>query len=103
MSKRSTHALIFCILLAAAEGCHRTPPPKPAIDFAQDAALQTEVRALLSAEPILQDEPIEVTVEGGGILLTGKVREQKQKEKATEIVIRAGGSAPVKNELVVEG
>lgn len=103
MSRRPTQALILCALLLAAGGCHRTPPPKPAIQFSNDAALETEVRALLAAEPMLQNEPIEVAVEGGGILLTGRVHRRNQKEKATEIAIRAGGSAPVKNELIVEG
>jgi osmotically-inducible protein OsmY len=102
VSQRATQAVIFCLLLTAG-GCHRTPPPKPAADFARDAALETRVRALLSAEPVLRGEPIEVAVEEGGILLTGKVHRQEQKEKATEVAIRAGGSAPVKNELVVEG
>lgn len=99
----SIAAWIFCILLTMSAGCHRTPPPKPAVDFAQDAVLETRVRALLSAEPTLQDEPIEVAASNGNIILTGKVRRQKQKEKATEVAIRAGGGAPVKNELVVEG
>lgn len=102
MSQRAIQVLIlFSVLLVG--GCHRTPPPKPAADFAQDAALETKVRALLLAEPDLKNEPIEVNVEGGGILLRGKVHYPEQKEKATEVAVRAGGSAPVKNELVVEG
>jgi osmotically-inducible protein OsmY len=65
--------------------------------------LETKIRALFTADPDLRDEPIDVIVEGGGILLKGSVHRENQKEKATEVAIRAGGSAPVKNELVVKG
>ena len=93
--------LLFLLLMAG--GCHRNPPPRPAADFARDAAMETKVRALLSADPDLKNEAIDVNVAGGEIFLKGKVHREKQKEKATEVAIRAGGSAPVKNELVVEG
>lgn len=103
MSRRFCYIVVLCIVLAAG-GCQRpSRPPVPAADFARDAALETRVRALISSEPALQHEPIEVSVEEEGIVLKGRVRRQKQKEKATEVAIRAGGSAPVINELVVEG
>jgi len=103
MSRRLGYVLAFCIVLAAG-GCQRpSRPPVPAADFARDAALETRVRALISSEPALQHEPIEVSVEQGDIILKGRVRQQKQKEKAAEVATRAGGSAPVINELVVEG
>lgn len=84
-------------------GCNRSLPPKPEAEFIRDAAVKTKVRAFLAAEPALRNETIEVVVDGETILLRGTVRYPKQKEKATEAAVLAGGGASVKNELVVQG
>jgi osmotically-inducible protein OsmY len=84
-------------------GCRSRPPPKPSAEFARDAALETQVRAFLEAEKTLQNEPIDVVVNDGTIILRGKASGERQKEKAAEVAIRAGHGAPVKNEIIVEG
>lgn len=42
-------------------------------------------------------------IDEGKIILKGKVEREEQKERATEVAVRAGGDLPIKNEIVVQG
>lgn len=95
-------SLSFFLLLFFLAGCLREAPPKPAADVAREAALETKVRALIVAEPILSDQPIDVEVKEGAIVLSGRVAREEQKEKAAEAAARAGGDVPIKNKITVQ-
>lgn len=91
------------LLLFLPTGCLRPASPRPALEVAREAALKTKIRAFIAAEPMLDEEAIRVEVEEGKIVLKGKVAREAQKEKATEVAVRAGGDLPIKNEIVVQG
>ncbi|TAJ98491.1 MAG: BON domain-containing protein [Candidatus Manganitrophaceae bacterium] len=93
--------LIFFLVLLT--GCLREKPPRPAADVAREAALETKVRALIEADPILSDQPIEVEVNNGTVVLKGKVDREDQKEKAAEVAFRAAGDVPIQNKITVQG
>ncbi|MDC4224113.1 MAG: BON domain-containing protein [Candidatus Manganitrophus sp.] len=83
-------------------GCLRESSPKPEADVAQESALEAKVRALIAAEPTLSDQPIDIEVKEGTLVLRGKVAREKQKEKATEVAARAGGDVPIQNKITVQ-
>ncbi len=64
--------------------------------------METKARALIAAEPILFDQPVDVEVKEGAIVLSGKVAREEQKEKAAEAAARAGGDVPIKNKITVQ-
>jgi len=97
---RGLISLLFFFIFIT--GCLRESPPRPAADIAQEAALEAKVRALLAAEPTLSDQPLEVEVKEGAIVLRGKVTREEQKERAAEVAARAGGDVPIQNKITVQ-
>ncbi|MCG3115452.1 MAG: BON domain-containing protein [Candidatus Manganitrophus sp. SA1] len=95
--------MFFLSLLLLQTGCLRASSPRPAFEVAREAALETKIRAYIVAEPMLDEGAIKVEVSEGKIVLKGKVEQEAQKEKATEVVVRAGGDLPIENEIVVQG
>lgn len=94
---------VLFLLLFLPAGCLRPESPRPALEVAREAALETKIRAFIAAEPMLDQERIRVEIDEGKIILKGKVEREEQKEKATEVAVRAGGDLPIKNEIVVQG
>lgn len=94
---------VLFLLLFLPAGCLRPESPRPALEVAREAALETKIRAFIAAEPMLDEEAIRVEVEEGKIVLKGKVAREEQKEKAAEVAVRAGGDLPIENEIVVQG
>lgn len=94
---------VLFLLLFLPAGCLRPESPRPALEVAREAALETKIRAFIAAEPMLDQERVRVEIDEGKIILKGKVEREEQKEKATEVAVRAGGDLPIKNEIVVQG
>ncbi|MCG3113145.1 MAG: BON domain-containing protein [Candidatus Manganitrophus sp. SB1] len=94
--------MLFLLLFLPA-GCLRPASPRPALEVAREAALETKIRAFIAAEPMLDQERVRVEIDEGKIVLKGKVEREEQKEKATEVAVRAGGDLPIENEIVVQG
>lgn len=65
--------------------------------------METKISAFIAVEPMLNEERVRVKVDEGKIVLKGKVERKEQKEKATEIAIRAGGDLPIKMKLSFRG
>ncbi|WDT76384.1 MAG: BON domain-containing protein [Candidatus Manganitrophus sp.] len=64
--------------------------------------MKTKIHAYIAAEPMLNEEAIQVEIDEGKIILKGKVKREEQKEKATETAVRAGGDLPIANEIVIK-
>ncbi|MDC4204352.1 MAG: lmo0937 family membrane protein [Candidatus Manganitrophus sp.] len=94
---------VLFLLLFLPAGCLRPESPQPALKVAREAALETKIQAFIAAEPMLDQERVRVEIDEGKIILKGKVEREEQKEKATEVAVRAGGDLPIENEIVVQG
>ena len=66
-----------------------------------DGELTDQVRVHLANDPDVGGMNIDVNVTKGAVTLTGKVRTEKQKEKAEKVAKKVKGVASVTNQLVV--
>ena len=66
-----------------------------------DDAISDQVRLRLASDPDVGARAIEVTVNNGAVTLTGKVRNDKQKDKAGKLAKKVKGVQSVDNKLVV--
>lgn len=73
-----------------------TPTPAP---VTADDRLYDEVRNVLAYDHDVRGAAIDVIVENGAIVLRGRVRDQKAREKATKLTQKVKGVVSVKNEL----
>jgi osmotically-inducible protein OsmY len=67
-----------------------------------DDLLYDEVRRKLAVDTLVKGGAIDVRVQQGVVTLRGKVKAQKQKNKAESITKKVKGVSKVVNELVVE-
>jgi len=67
-----------------------------------DRKLQKQVAAALHANPYLDDEHINVSVEGGVVVLSGRVFDDWDMRKALRTARRASGASPVVDSLSIE-
>ena len=67
-----------------------------------DAALAGEVRSRVAADPVLRNEPIEVSALGGTISLRGKVSSRTARSSAGQLVRAVAGVMAVNNLLKVK-
>jgi|SRR5271154_6525059 hyperosmotically inducible periplasmic protein len=66
-----------------------------------DDAISDQVRLRLAGDPDVGARAIEVGVSHGAVTLTGKVRSEKQKDKAGKLTKKVKGVQSVDNKLVV--
>ncbi len=66
-----------------------------------DGELTDQVRVHLANDPDVGGMNIDVNVTKGAVTLTGKVRTEKQKEKAEKVAKKVKGVVSVTNQLVV--
>jgi osmotically-inducible protein OsmY len=88
--KRLITALLLCVLSIA---------PLVAQGNPDDDRIYDEVRRKLADDADVKGGALDVTVTKGAIVLKGRVRDAKAKEKATRIVKRVKGVTTVDNEL----
>lgn len=68
--------LFFFLVPILFTGCLPAPSPRPALEVAREAALETKIRAYIAAEPTLDEEAIKVKVNDGKIILKGEVERE---------------------------
>ena len=66
-----------------------------------DDQIYDQVRRKLASDPVVKGGALEVEVQDGVVTLRGKVREEKQKNKAGRITKKVKGVKQVINELVI--
>jgi hyperosmotically inducible protein len=69
---------------------------------AADDRIYNQVRMKLASDPTVKGGGIEVNVEGGVVTLTGKVRQDKQRQKAENLTRKVKGVKTVINQLRVD-
>ncbi len=89
--------LLSCLLLILAA------PTTSAQDEPSDALLSDLLRLELASDPDVRGGTLQVKVEDGVVTLQGRVRDEKAREKATEIAEDVEGVTEVKNELKLVG
>ena len=68
-------------------------------DQPSDDRLYDEVRQVLTFDTDVRGAAIEVVVKNGDVVLRGRVRDEKAREKATKLAKKVKGVKSVKNEL----
>ncbi len=68
-------------------------------DQASDDRVYDEVRQILTFDADVRGAAIEVVVKNGDVVLRGRVRDEKAREKATKLAKKVKGVNSVKNEL----
>jgi osmotically-inducible protein OsmY len=66
-----------------------------------DDQIYDQVRRKLASDPVVKGGALEVEVQDGVVTLRGKVKEEKQKNKAGRITKKVKGVKRVINELVI--
>jgi hyperosmotically inducible protein len=66
-----------------------------------DDAVYDQIQLKLSGDPEVGARDIKIVVKDGAVTLTGKVRNDSQKDKAAKIVKKVKGVRSVDNKLVV--
>lgn len=87
-----TAALVFVLVLL---------PALAADKAVTDDQIMDQVHLKLASDPDVGSRKIDVEVHNGTVTLTGKVRTDKQREKAEKLVKKVKGVASVVNKLVV--
>ncbi|MDE3198547.1 MAG: BON domain-containing protein [Acidobacteriota bacterium] len=67
-----------------------------------DDYISDSVRSKLAADQLVKGGDLTVEVKGGVVTITGKVREQKQRDKAERIAKRVHGVKSVVNNIKIE-
>jgi osmotically-inducible protein OsmY len=67
-----------------------------------DNYITDSVRQKLAADTVVKGGDLEVIVKDGAVTLNGKVREQRQKDKAEHLAKRVSGVKSVVNNIKVE-
>jgi osmotically-inducible protein OsmY len=67
-----------------------------------DNYITDSVRQKLAADTVVKGGDLEVIVKDGAVTLNGKVKEQRQKDKAEHLAKRVGGVKSVVNNIKVE-
>lgn len=93
---RHFFALLFVFLLLA------PAVPLLAEDKRSDDEIYDEVRVRLAGDRDVRGGAFEVEVTDGVVTLKGKVRRERQKQRAERLARRVKGVTKVINELVVE-
>ena len=75
--------------------------PALAADKVTDDQIIDQVHLKLASDPDVGSRNIEIEVHGGVVTLKGKVRTEKQREKAEKLVKKVKGVSSVTNQLVV--
>jgi osmotically-inducible protein OsmY len=75
----------------------------PAQDQPSDDRIYDEVRQVLTFDADVRGAAIEVIVKEGAVVLRGRVRDNKGREKATRLVKKVKGVKTVENELRLFG
>jgi len=84
--------LLFSSLLTPLFAADKTP---------SDDAVYDQIQLRLSADPDVGARDIKIVVKDGAVTLTGKVRNDNQRDKAAKIVKKVKGVRAVDNKLVV--
>ncbi len=90
MLKFST-LLTMCALLVAGQGTKNASP--------NDALLHDQVSMALTADADVRGNGIQVDVKDGAVILRGKVKDEKAKEKATKLARKVKNVTSVDNQL----
>ncbi len=69
--------------------------------YVDDSILTAKVKAALLKEPELKSLDVSVETLRGEVLLSGFVKDERQREKATKVAIGVNGVAAVKDSMVV--
>jgi len=84
--------LLFSSLLTPLFSADKTP---------SDDAVYDQIQLKLSGDPEVGARDIKIVVKDGAVTLTGKVRNDNQKDKAAKLVKKVKGVRSVDNKLVV--
>jgi hyperosmotically inducible protein len=68
----------------------------------EDAVISTEVKGVLTADPLIKGEQINVDTVQGVVQLSGRVDNQAQIERALELAQKVKGVESVKSSLAVQ-
>ena len=80
------------------ESCSSTQPVEEQLD---DAGITTKIKAKLTADPEINPFNISVETEEGTVYLTGRVKDQHQKDEAEELARNTDGVKRVVNHIEV--
>lgn len=99
--------VVFSVSAIAAQKTDTSAPKKPkapAVDCstADDATINTNVRAKLSKTPSLKDFTLNAATSAGVVTLTGSVKAGRQKGTATRVAKSVDCVKKVDNQITVE-
>ena len=89
-----TALLVFALVVLPAVAADKDKP-------ASDDQILDQVHLKLGSDPDVGSRNIEVEVHNGAVTLKGKVRTEKQREKAEKLVKKVKGVTGVTNQLIV--
>lgn len=91
---------LACLFLLAWIALAQEPAPQPEkAPVTADDLLYDEVKNVLALDRDVRGAAIDVTVRNGNVILRGRVRDEKAREKAPKIVGKVKGVASVTSEL----
>jgi len=101
LMKAVVYGLFMCVALVTAPLSTRPVYAAPTASPADDRALDSQIERRIHRDPVLKRYDIDVAVDGGVAKLTGAVRSEAARKKATQLATVAGISR-VDNQLVVD-
>ena len=90
---------LLCTLILAWPALAQDAPDTKAPLSPSDAIIYDQVRQALTFDADVRGAAIEVTVKEGDVLLRGRVRDNKAREKAAKLAQKVKGVKKVTNEL----
>jgi len=97
-SARLALAGVALLAVPLIESCSSTQPVEEQLD---DAGITTKIKAKLTADPEINPFNISVETEEGTVYLTGRVKDQAQKDEAEELARNTDGVKRVVNHIEV--
>jgi hyperosmotically inducible periplasmic protein len=101
IKKKYVCVFVSLLILFAALSC-RTPAGRAPGQVVDDSAITTEVKAKFLADGVLKGLAISVSTFEGIVTLTGAVKDQGQKNKATEVAKMVKGVKKINNLLEIK-
>lgn len=100
MNHRNRFAAAFAaILLVSAVGCAPTATREGTGEYVDDAVITTKVKAAIFNEPTLKATEINVETFKGTVQLSGFVKTDNERVRATALVRTVSGVQAVKNDI----
>jgi len=99
MTRRFASGILLAILPAAALAQNKAPATPAPTSTKEEDRIYDEVRRVLAVDRDVRGAGINVEVKGSLVTLSGRIRNDKAKEKATKLAKKVKGVKDVVNQL----